>query len=91
LHTKERQHNIEAVNPIVPEVGMLVLLYRIEMSSSELFARGLSGLVVIAMVLRADIFATLAARKVAFVAPETDTRYTFRFLTIAGFRTISIG
>jgi hypothetical protein len=82
---------MEAVNPMVPEVGMLVLLYRIKMISSELFARGLSGLAVTAIVLSAVFFATLAAQIVALVEPDNDTRYTFRFLTIAGLKTISIG
>jgi hypothetical protein len=82
---------MEAVKPMVPEVGMFVLLYRIEMISSEHFARGLSGLVVTAIVLSAFFFATLAAQIVALVRPEIDTRYTFRFLTIAGLNTISIG
>jgi hypothetical protein len=61
------------------------------MRSSELFAKGLSGLVVIAIVLRANFFATLAASIVAFVDPDVDTRYTLRFFTIAGFITMSIG
>jgi hypothetical protein len=82
---------MEAVKPMVPEVGMLVLLYRIEMISSEHFAKGLSGLVVTAIVLSAFFFATLAAQIVALVRPEIDTTYTFRFLTIDGLKTISIG
>jgi hypothetical protein len=82
---------MEAVNPMVLEVEMLVLLYRIVMTSSEHFPRGLSGLVVTAMVLSAFFFATLAAQIVALVQPEIDKRYTFRFLTMVGLKTISIG
>jgi len=61
------------------------------MRSSELFAKGLSGLVVIAIVLRANFFATLAASIVALVVPDADTRYTRRFFTISGFSAMSIG
>src|SRR5437016_9364065 len=82
---------MDAVNPIVPEVGMLARLCRIEIRSSELFAKGLSGFVVIAIVLRAIFFATLAASIVARVDPDADTRYTLRFFTISGFSTMSIG
>jgi hypothetical protein len=82
---------MEVVKPMVPEVGILVLLYRIGMISSEHFAKGLSGLVVTAIVLCACFFATLAAQIVALVRPEIDTRYTFRFLTIDGLKTISKG
>jgi hypothetical protein len=85
------QASMLEVKLMVPAVVTPALLYFNSIVRSHALASGLAGLAVIAIVRAPFLLAILAARMLAFVLPEIETKYTLRPSANDGFWIISTG